>query len=116
MIKKLITLIAACLLFVGCQTVSKTLSSTAVTVDAAMQGWATYVALGQANLEQELSVRNAYGKYQASMRLAKDAYLTSVETGDDAIFDRAARILEANAQSLLALIQMFQTSTAPTVR
>lgn len=111
-----VTFCVTSLLTSGCQTVGKTLSTTAVTVDSAMQGWATYVALGQANLEQELNVRNAYSKYQASMRLAKDAYLTAEETGNEAVFERAALVLEANAQALLALIQMFQTSTAPTVR
>ncbi len=113
-IKLLVSLWLACLMFTGCQTVGKTLASTAVTVDAAMQGWATYVAMGNATAPQELQVKTAYLKYQASMKIAKDAYLAAETSGEDSIFDTAALVLENNAQALIALIQIFQQTTTVT--
>lgn len=101
-------------LLTGCtslqSTAGKTLASTALTVDAAMQGWAAWVDKGQAAPDQQQNVRDVYAKYQASMDIAKTAYQTAVATGDQSGWLQAQRILQMNQAALLNLIQTFQTS------
>lgn len=93
----------------GCaSTGSKVLSSTALTVDAAMRGWAVWTVQGQADAEDEAAVRAAYIQYQLAMQAAESAYLAAVSSGDKDIWDQAKAGLEAARESLLLLIGTFQ--------
>jgi len=118
--KKLISLLLAAVsvvLITGCANVGKSLATTAVTVDSAMQGWATYVALGNATEEQEAQVKTAYAKYQASMRIARDAYVAAATAGNKDLYTSAAEVLEANQFALLSMLSFFQTAqTTPQVK
>lgn len=89
-------------------TAGKLLASTAITVDGAMQGWATWVAAGQSNPQQEAQVKAAYQKYQASMALASSAYAALAAGGDKTAWETAANLLTANQNALLAIITSFQ--------
>ena len=114
--KKLIPLVAVLALLVGCATMTTTagrlLSTTALTVDGAMQGWAMWVAEGQASVEQGVQVKTAYVKYQASMKVAKSAYATLVLNGDKSAWEQAALVLQANEAALLTLTKSFMTGGA----
>lgn len=105
--------LALALLVTGCATfqanAGKTLSSVAITVDAAMKGWAAYVVAGGATPDQETQVRAAYHKYQLSMSAAQSAYAALVATGDQPAWTQAASILTATQQQLVGLINSFQT-------
>lgn len=111
--RKLIPMVAVMALLVGCATMTTTagklLSSTAITVDGAMQGWAMWVAEGQATMEQGVQVKQAYVKYQASMKVAKAAYGTLVLNGDKSAWDQASAVLQANETALLGLTKSFMT-------
>lgn len=103
------------LLAPGCvtQTPGRVLATTVQTVDAAMQGWATWVALGHATSEQELAVRGAYDRYQAFQRAAEAAYVAAAKTSDPSVFQRAAAALKAAQDDLLYLLAKFQPTTPP---
>lgn len=94
----------------GCRTVTpgKILATTAVTADAAMQGWASYVSLGYATYQQETEVRKAYAQYQGSMKLATAAWRFYESTGEKDPWLAAAEGLQANQAALLALIAQFK--------
>lgn len=51
----------------GCKTAYKTVSASYIAVDAAMQIWGDYVAQKHPSQAQELAVKAAYEKYQASV-------------------------------------------------
>jgi hypothetical protein len=106
-----ITLAVCALLTQGCQTPGKVLASTAVTVDASMRAWSSYVNSGNATDDQQNKVRVAYSKYQASMKVAKDAFITANETGNKDPYVLATTVLENNAAAIVNLIQMFQMTT-----
>lgn len=108
--------------FTGCatspqQSAGKTLSSIAVSVDSAMQGWAKWVVIQRNNpaasqaeiLKNEGKVKTAYENYQAAMRLAKGAYLSAVTdpTVGATALDSAMLVLKENEKSLLNLIASF---------
>lgn len=79
----------------------KLLASTAQSADAAMKGWAAYVADGHAAPAQEAKVMAAYQKYQAAMRVAREAYergTRNAERGTD--WSAAATALAASAAEL----------------
>ena len=105
------------LLVVGCAstqtTAGKLLASTAVSADAGMKAWAIWVANGQATPAQEVVVKSAYEKYQASMAIASAAYTQLATTTDKTAWQSAASVLQANQTALLNLITQFQTSTHP---
>ncbi len=112
--RKLITaLVALGLVLAACttfkSTAGKTLASSALTVDAAMKGWATWVVKMNVPETQQSPVRDAYLKYQASMAVATNAYNTAVLTGDQTGWQQAQNILQNNQQALLNLIRSFQT-------
>lgn len=96
----------------GCVTfeanAGKSLATVATTVDAAMKGWASWVVAGKTTPDQEAKVKFAYGQYQISMDIAKNAYLTSVASTDKSVFETANLVLQQNKQNLLNLIQTFQ--------
>ncbi len=87
-------MVGVVVVLMGCATASsrfsavagKFLSSTALTVDAAMQGWASWVVAGKATPADEASVRAVYGNYQVAMGLATNAYALVVITGDTSLF------------------------------
>lgn len=87
----------------GCQSTGKTLATTAQTVDAAMQGWAEYVAAGQASASDEARVKSAYQKYQTAFAAAKAIYDTG-STTNGAALNSAVEILRAQRASLIALV------------
>lgn len=91
-------------------TAGRTLSSVALTADATMQGWAMWVAEGQATAQQQEQVKAAYVKYQASMKVAKAAYNTLALNGDQTAWLQASAVLETNQQALLALTRIFMTT------
>lgn len=83
-------------LFMGCailggggwQTAGgKFLTSTALTVDAAMHGWATWVASGKATSAEEANVKGIYQHYEGVMMLATNAYVLAVKINDPTVFD-----------------------------
>lgn len=100
------------LLAPGCvtQTPGRVLATTVATVDAAMQGWATWVALGHATSEQELAVRAAYERYQALQHAAEAAYVAAAKTSDPSVFQRASAALTAAQGDLLYLLAKFTPS------
>lgn len=98
-------------MFTGCSTfqenAGKTLATTVQTVDAAMKGWAAYVAIGGATAQQEASVKAAYQKYQAAEAIAEKAFVLSVTSGDQNGFTTAAAVLRQVQADLLLLINTF---------
>ena len=100
--------IAATFLFSGCAaTPGRVLATTVQTVDAAMQGWGDYVALGKATAYQENTVRSAYTKYQAAEQAAEAAYVALAKTGDANAWQRASNALRASQRELLTLVNLF---------
>lgn len=90
----LIALITGCATQSSLQTkAGKFLTSTAVTVDAAMKGWATYVVLHNTPQEQQTGVRNAYATYQAAMMVATNAYTQAAVAKDMTLFSGASNNL-----------------------
>lgn len=104
--------VLTCAVLCGCAsfqvTSGKLLASSALSVDAAMKGWAQWVVAGQATTDQESAVKAAYQRYQVSMSLAQSAYTAAVATDDRTAFQRAADVLAANKQALVDLITSFQ--------
>ena len=102
---------------IGCQTQDvpgRTLATTVQTVDAAMQGWATYVALGHAGPAQEAQVRAAYAQYQRAEAAAEKAYLVWTKTPDATglqVWTVAASALRAAQADLLALVNSLSSSS-----
>ena len=90
----------------GCMTTGKTLATTAQTVDAAMQGWAEYVAIGAAKPADETRVRAAYEKYQASMNAAVAIYKATTEptAPNAARLNAASALVRRHRAELIALI------------
>lgn len=72
-----------------------------------MQGWAVWVAQGQATAEQEAKVKSAYMKYQASMSMALAAYNSVAATGDKTVWEQASLVLTDNKAALLAMVATF---------
>ena len=111
-------LLMAVWLLSGCITFQdssgKLLASTVQTVDAAMKGWATYVALGGATPQQEAAVKASYEKYQAVERIAERAYIDAALTGNQDGFTIAAKVLEGARLNLLLLIQQFNNPKGQT--
>ncbi len=92
-------------------TAGKVLTTTAATVDKAMQGWATYVVLNQVPEDKQTTVRAAYAKYQLAMAAAEDAYLAGVQSKDQTVYKQAEAALIGASGDLTALIQSFETPT-----
>lgn len=92
----------------GFQTTSaKLLITTTQTVDAAMKGWATYAVANKLTDAQQAPVRDAYSKYQAAEKVAEDAYIAAVATGDQSPWTAANAVLQAAAANLQSIIQAF---------
>lgn len=111
-----VLLAIAALLFTGCHTQDvpgRLLTTTVQTVDGAMQGWGSYVALGKATAEQETTVRAAYSKYQSAEAAAEAAYVASAKTGDASVWQRASDALRASQGALITLVNQFTQGKTP---
>lgn len=107
-VKVPLCLVAVGLAFVtGCVSVQdragKYLASTAITVDAAMRGYAAWVALhpGPPSPEQA-TVRAAYMNYQATMMIATNAYAAAVLSKDWSGWDGASNQLFVAKTALIS--------------
>lgn len=103
--------------FVGCKTsqidtAGQVLATTAVSVDAAMKGWASYVTIsGAATREQQDNVRTLYAHYQSAFSIAQSAYVALATTGDASIWTRAAAALTQSKTALLDYLNLIQSRT-----
>lgn len=100
--------------FSGCATQNapgRILATTVGTVDSAMQGWATFVALGHATPDQESAVREVYAKYQAAESAAERAYVAAAKLNDQSAWSKASAALTASQSDLLALLAKFNPPT-----
>lgn len=111
-----IAIVGLMLLMAGCasfqSTAGKTLATTVQTVDAAMQGWAAYVVIGNPTPQQQAAVKTAYQKYQAAEAIAEKAYVLASASGDQSGWTVAASTLRQCQADLLLLISTFNTKGA----
>lgn len=105
--------VAMLALALGCasfqSTAGKVLTSTALTVDAAMTGWGSRVAAGATTTNQESVVKQAYQVYQSSMAVAQRAYVAAGSTGDKTVWNQASTNLAASSGQLLSVVNGFKT-------
>ena len=83
----------------------KIIGATAVTVDAAMNGWGDFVRSGKASSEDQNVVRSAYEKYQKAMTTSKVAITTYQVSKDKTSLNLALDILDATKNDLIDAIQ-----------
>lgn len=103
----------------GCQTQNATgrvLVTTVQTVDAAMQGWAQWVAAGQASAGDEAKVSHAYGVYQAAELAAEKAYVAAAGAPDSAVWVQASAALKAAQVELIALVRELSGGEVPAAK
>lgn len=96
--------------FTGCQTSNapgRVLASTVTTVSAAMEGWWTWEALGQAKPEEVARVRELYARYQAVEAVAEKAYVTAAKLDDQTAWRQASEALRSVQTELLSAIEAF---------
>lgn len=110
---RLTYLMLATLLAAGCASIEvntyRTAGTIANTVDAAMKAWGAWVANGQATAGQIATVKDAYGKYQASMAVLNDAvsaYYASQGANQPAL-QVALGALQSSSDDLLNLLRAF---------
>lgn len=89
----------------------KLLTSTALTVDAGMKGWASWCESHAPTQAQYDEVGHAYVQYQAAFGAAKDAYAAAVTTGDQSVWVQASSALSASQANVLNLIKTFSSKT-----
>lgn len=98
----------ALLFLLGCASFTsnagKSLASISTSVDAAMKGWATYVAINKLPEAKQVKVREAYEQYQFAMFAAEQMYLSLVKTGDRSGWAKASEALVSSQGALLLLI------------
>ena len=107
-------------LVTGCKTsevdkAGKSLATVAQTVDSAMKGWATWVAQGNSNEQEEAKVKALYTKYQSTMAIARNAYSAVAIEGtpeSKQIFSNILIALAASQSDILNLINSFQQKGA----
>lgn len=107
----ILALLPACATFKS--NAGKTLSSTALTVDAAMKGWAAYVVTANVPPDKQMPVRVAYGQYQTAMLAARDAYVTLMTANNQSVWTTAEQALTAASANLTKLIQQITTKGTP---
>ena len=111
--KRIIILtLALCALCLGCKTVNptgKAIATAAVTVDAAMKGWAVWVHEGKATLEQEAKVESAWVKYKLVEASARQAYAAAYAVKDQGGMAQAIAALQSAVADLNCLIATFKT-------
>lgn len=83
--------------------------SVAITVDAAMKGWGSFVRSGKATEEQRIKVRAAYLKYQAAMSTAEVVAVTALTQPDgQAAYVTTLNVASQSSLELIALIEALQ--------
>ena len=88
------------------QTAYRIVGSTVTLVDTSMNIWGDYVRAGKATNAQQAQVRAIYEKYQAAMRVVKDAVLSlkTTSTADQAVWLNVTSAMDATANDLVILI------------
>lgn len=109
----LTVLAAAAFIAIGCggcrsvtpeQAAYRSIGTIATSVDQGMKAFGEWVALGQAQQSDVDKARDLYGKYQAAMRIAKDAALTVKQNPQAGDWDLVLKATEASAADLLNFI------------
>ena len=85
----------------------KTLASTAITVDAAMKGWAKWADQNGRDPARDLSVRTAYVRYQMAMQVASSAYVRLAQSQDRSQWNTASANLLKESAAVLDIIKAF---------
>lgn len=105
--------LATSLLFIeGCSTPQRAAYNTSsvviVSVEQGMGIFNDFVKAGKITIEQEKSVRDAYVKYQASIRVFKQIITASINQPENTSeLDRALTVIENSRDSLLELVRSF---------
>ena len=98
----------------GCSTVQdtsgKTLIGIETTVNAAMQGWATWDAEGHATPAQEAQVKALYTQYQAAFTIAANTWISAQASGDTATMTSVIATLSSQATPIVALITQIEST------
>jgi hypothetical protein len=90
------------------QTAYRTIGVITASVDGAMNGWGDYVRSGAATADEQARVRQAYERYQATMRLARIAVTTQkTQPAGASTLDTALNTAQAASGQLIAVIQQF---------
>lgn len=82
----------------------RAIGSLAVTVDGAMNAWGDYVRAGQGTISQHAAVKQAYGNYQAAMRIAQTSVNAYRLNPDAKELQKALAVASASAGDLTRLI------------
>ena len=109
-----IALCAAAIISSGCKSVQdtsgKTLIGIETTVNAAMQGWATWDAEGHATPAQEAQVKALYTQYQAAFTIAANTWISAQASGDTATMTSVIATLSSQATPIVALITQIEST------
>jgi hypothetical protein len=104
------------LMSAGCRTwqdaAGKSLASASVSVDAAMKGWALWVASGHATPQQEDAVRDALKKYQSAMLVAEDVYAAAIKSKDKNLMQTALAVVAQSRYDFVSLVKTFTQAKA----
>jgi len=103
--KTFLSTIILAALIVGCVSLQtpaqRFLTTTAISVDTAMRGWAYYVVTHNVTEFQQRPVKAAYVQYQASFAAATNAYWISVKSNNPALFVGASNALVVSKSAVL---------------
>lgn len=107
-----LVLLTALAILCGCTTTpldrsAKVLTSTVATVDSAMQGYATAVALGAVPVDKQNDVRQLYAQYQTAESIAETAIVAAIKTGDASALEKTSAALIAARDPLLVFLARF---------
>lgn len=110
-----LSLLVSAVLTFGCATTqldrtAKTLATTVQTVDLAMQGYATAVALDAVSLADQAKVEKLYGSYQGAVAIVEVAITTAIKSGHQGNLAATREALTAARDPLLAFLARFTTS------
>ena len=106
-----LAILLACCLLAGCvspETAAyRTLGTTVTIVDGAMNGWGDWVRAGRPSASEQEAVRHAYERYQAAMRIARNAVVAAKTAPDGSTArETALRAVEASQAGLVNLINL----------
>lgn len=88
----------------------RTIGSIVVAVDTAMNGWGEYVRAGKAKPDEEAIVRQMYGRYQTTMKVAESALTAYQKSPDASQLQRALNAASAAAEDLVVWIYEYVPS------
>lgn len=94
----------------GCKSVTpeqaayRSLGTIATSVDQGMKAWGEWVAMGKATAADVEKSKQLYEKYQAAMRVARDAALTVKQNPEAGTWNIALTTVEAAAGDLLSFV------------